>query len=226
MSSPADGLVVAAESGKISEKLMSLLGSRADLRKSLSEGRTARCLLDDDPRTEVATESRPNIELVICPLVAKDQLQGVIGVGSAEVLPVELSNTIETIAAQVELALDRESLTEVFHARRSEARFQTLVQNASDVILIARPDATITYQTPSATRILGYEPGSLEGRRITTLIHPEDVEQALAVYTGVVFREACPSRLSGVSATATARGVTSRLWPTTSSATRRSKGSS
>ncbi|MGA2528874.1 MAG: EAL domain-containing protein [Acidimicrobiales bacterium] len=188
VSSPAEGLVVAAESGRISEKLMSLLGSRADLRKSLSEGRTARCLLEATPKPEGATESQAPTELVICPLVAKDQLQGIIGVGSLQVLPVELTNTIETIAAQAELALDRESLTEVFHARRSEARFQTLVQNASDVILIARPDATITYQTPSATRIFGYEPGSLEGRRITTLIHPEDVEQALAVYTGVAFR--------------------------------------
>ena len=87
-------------------------------------------------------------------------------------MPVELTNPIETLAAQAELALDRETLTETFHARRSEARFQTLVQNASDVILIARPDATITYQTPSATRILGYEPGSLEGERITSTASP------------------------------------------------------
>jgi diguanylate cyclase (GGDEF)-like protein/PAS domain S-box-containing protein len=77
---------------------------------------------------------------------------------------------------------------EAFHARRGEARFQTLVQNASDVILIARPDTTITYQTPSAERILGYRDGSLEGRRFTTLLHPDDIEQALAEYTGVASR--------------------------------------
>jgi diguanylate cyclase (GGDEF)-like protein/PAS domain S-box-containing protein len=62
------------------------------------------------------------------------------------------------------------------------------VQNASDVILIARPDTTITYQTPSAERILGYRDGSLEGRRFTTLLHPDDIEQALAEYTGVASR--------------------------------------
>ena len=62
------------------------------------------------------------------------------------------------------------------------------MQNASDVILIARPDTTITYQTPSAERILGYRDGSLEGRRFTTLLHPDDIEQALAEYTGVASR--------------------------------------
>jgi diguanylate cyclase (GGDEF)-like protein/PAS domain S-box-containing protein len=86
------------------------------------------------------------------------------------------------------MAIGRETMGEAFHARRGEARFQTLVQNASDVILIARPDTTITYQTPSAERILGYRDGSLEGRRFTTLLHPDDIEQALAEYTGVASR--------------------------------------
>ena len=80
-------------------------------------------------------------------------------------------------------------MTEAMHARRSEARFQTLVQNASDVILIVRPDTTITYQTPSARA----DPGLRAGGRskvgtFTSLVHPDDVEQALAVYTGVAFR--------------------------------------
>jgi diguanylate cyclase (GGDEF)-like protein/PAS domain S-box-containing protein len=188
VSSPADGLVVAAESGSAGESLLALMASRADLRKSLSEGKTARCASVGSAAAQAGGEVPPPNEVVICPLVAKDQLQGLIAVRSANGLPVELTNPIETLAAQVELALDRDALTEIFHARRSEARFQTLVQSASDVILIARPDATITYQTPSATRILGYEPGALEGRRIPTFIHPEDVEQALAVYTGVAFR--------------------------------------
>ena len=72
--------------------------------------------------------------------------------------------------------------------RRSEARFQTLVQNASDVILIARPDTTIAYQTPSASRILGYEPGSLEGSaspRSSTLM---TLRRPSPTYGGVAFR--------------------------------------
>ena len=187
VSSPADGLAIVAESGHAADKLLSVMALRADVRKMLSSGKVARCLFEG---TQPAGASEPEIreQVLICPLVAKDQLQGVIAVTSTNALPVEVTNTIETLAAQAGLALDREALTDIFHARRSEARFQTLVQNASDVILIARPDTTITYQTPSATRILGYEPGSLEGQRITTLVHPDDVEQALAMYTGVAFR--------------------------------------
>ena len=99
-------------------------------------------------------------------------------------VPLELQNSIEVLAAQVELALDREAMTEIIHARRSEARFRTLVQNASDVILIVRPDTTIIYQTPSP-RGPRLRPGSLEGCSSHRCVHPDDVEQALAGYTGV-----------------------------------------
>jgi diguanylate cyclase (GGDEF)-like protein/PAS domain S-box-containing protein len=133
--------------------------------------------------------------LFVCPIVTAGKLKGVIAVETSDELPIDLTNTLETLAAQVGLALDREELTEAFHARRSESRFQTLVQSASDVILIARPDTTITYQTPSAQRILGYEPGSLEGKRLTSLLHPNDLERAVAAYSGVAFR-------SGTSVTA------------------------
>ena len=99
-------------------------------------------------------------------------MQGLIVVTSAAKFPFELRSSIEILAAQAAMAIGRETMTEAFHARRGEARFQTLVQNASDVILIARPDTTITYQTPSAQRILGYPDGSLEGTRFTTHAPP------------------------------------------------------
>ena len=126
--------------------------------------------------------------MFFCPLVEGSRLKGLITVKSADELPVDVTNSLETLAVPVGLALTREELTEAFHTRRSEARFQTLVQNASDVILVARPDTTIVYQTPSASRILGYEPGSLEGVRLTSLLHPDDVEKAFATYGGVAFR--------------------------------------
>ncbi len=188
VSSAANGLVVVAQSGNAGAKLLDLMASRADLRTSLNSGKTARCAFEAACSPGGPTNAAPLEEFAICPLLAKDGLRGLIAVCSVKALPEEVANTIETLAAQAQLALEREALTESFHARQSEARFQTLVQNASDVILVARPDATITYQTPSATRTLGYTPGSLEGERITKLLHPEDVEQALAVYTGVAFR--------------------------------------
>jgi len=168
---------------------------------SLKSGRAVRCMAnapglapgEKAPSGKSGTEKAD--KLFICPLITTEELKGMIVVRTEDELPVDVTNTLETLAAQVGMALDRETLTEAFHARRSEARFQTLVQSASDVILIARPDTTITYQTPSALRILGYGPGELEGLQLTTLLHPSDVETAVAAYGGVAFR-------SGTSVTA------------------------
>ncbi|MGO8870470.1 MAG: EAL domain-containing protein [Acidimicrobiales bacterium] len=182
-----DGEVVAVEeAGTLLEEPLDL----GTLWVASQAPRTA----DDEPVSGVgdgasATAGRPSRSaLVTCPLVLQEHLTGLIVVHSSLKLPAELRSCVETLAAQVELALDRELMTEAVHAQRSEARFQTLVQNASDVILIVRPDTTISYQTPSVRRILGYEPEELEGRQFTELLHPDDVEQALAVYTGVAFR--------------------------------------
>ena len=154
---------------------------------SLSDGDVESYVIETGNLRSGPMGHRPSEQLV-CPLVARDQLHGLVVVRSASSFPFELRSSIEILTAQAAMVIARETMTEAFHSRRSEARFQTLVQNASDVILIARPDTTITYQTPSAHRILGYADGSLEGRQFTTLLHPDDVEQALAAYKGVVLR--------------------------------------
>jgi diguanylate cyclase (GGDEF)-like protein/PAS domain S-box-containing protein len=152
----------------------------------LAAGQAVRCAT---PASAPATPgwATPG-RLFLCPIATGGELKGLIQLRSEDELPTEMTNVVETLAAQVGLALDREALTEAFHARRSEARFQTLVQNASDVILIARPDTTIIYQTPSAQRILGYAPGSLEGLQLTSLLHPSDLEKAVAAYANVASR--------------------------------------
>lgn len=99
-------------------------------------------------------------------LNARGNPQGFITITSNIGLSVELKNSIEMLAAQVELALDREAMTEVIHKRRGEERFQTLVRNASDVIVIVRPDTTITYQTPSALKILATRPDHWMGESL------------------------------------------------------------
>jgi diguanylate cyclase (GGDEF)-like protein/PAS domain S-box-containing protein len=159
----------------------------ATARQSLADGDVESYVIGTNGQRGGSAEHELS-EQFVCPLVAKDHLQGLIVVTSAARFPFELRSAIEILGAQAAMAIGRETMGEAFHARRGEARFQTLVQNASDVILIARPDTTITYQTPSAERILGYRDGSLEGRRFTTLLHPDDIEQALAEYTGVASR--------------------------------------
>ncbi len=64
--------------------------------------------------------------------------------------------------------------------RQNEARFRALVQHSSDVIIVIRPDGGIRFVSPSATRVLRYEPRAVEGRSIADLLHTDDIEPARA----------------------------------------------
>ena len=58
--------------------------------------------------------------------------------------------------------------------QRSEMRFRTLIQNASDVVLISGAADVITYQSPSAANIWGYTDKPLLGQQVQDLIHSDD----------------------------------------------------
>jgi diguanylate cyclase (GGDEF)-like protein/PAS domain S-box-containing protein len=183
MANPGGEAVIVGRAGVVPDHESEYIRSIwTELRSGLADRTMHSCAVVTLPGAEATASTGRRL---VCALAPLGKLQGVVTITSATGLPVEFTNSIEILAAQVELALDREAMTEVIHVRRSEARFQTLVQNASDVILIVRPDTTITYQTPSALKILGYAPGSLEGVSFTSLLHPDDVEQALAGYTSV-----------------------------------------
>jgi diguanylate cyclase (GGDEF)-like protein/PAS domain S-box-containing protein len=59
--------------------------------------------------------------------------------------------------------------------RQTQARFEALVEHASDLITVNAMDGTLTYASPSAKTVLGYEPGELVGHTARDLIHPDDI---------------------------------------------------
>ncbi|MBR9988467.1 MAG: PAS domain S-box protein [Gemmatimonadetes bacterium] len=59
--------------------------------------------------------------------------------------------------------------------RRSEARFRSLIENASDGVLILSAEGLVTYQSPAVERILGYAPESMIGTSPFHLVHPDDL---------------------------------------------------
>ncbi len=62
--------------------------------------------------------------------------------------------------------------------RVQDERFRSLVQNASDVVSILRPDGSIRYVTPAIERVLGYSERDVVGRSIFHLLHPDEIERA------------------------------------------------
>ncbi|AGL17405.1 bifunctional diguanylate cyclase/phosphodiesterase [Actinoplanes sp. N902-109] len=80
------------------------------------------------------------------------------------------------------LLTERVALASEITRRDSEAYFRTLIQSASDVILIVGEDDRIRYASPSAGTLLGH--GDLTGEPVTLLVadvHHNQLREALAV---------------------------------------------
>lgn len=60
----------------------------------------------------------------------------------------------------------------------AEARFRSLVQHSSDVILVVRASGSIQFASPSVARVLRLEPTTLLGHSVSDLIEPGDREDA------------------------------------------------
>ncbi len=103
--------------------------------------------------------------------------------------------TLVMVIRQVVAVRQNVRLLEETAARQGEARFRSLVQNSSDVIILVDVEANVTYVSPSASRVLRHDPATLVDRSLFTLIDPDDRARAEAF-----FREATVSR--GVSAPA------------------------
>ena len=60
--------------------------------------------------------------------------------------------------------------------RAGEEKFRSLVQNASDMIVVLDAGGTITYESPAVERVLGYRPEERIGTRAFDHLHPDDLE--------------------------------------------------
>ena len=59
--------------------------------------------------------------------------------------------------------------------RRSAEHFRSLVQNASDIILIMEPKGAVRYISPAVERVLGYKREDVMGKDNFTPVHPDDM---------------------------------------------------
>jgi diguanylate cyclase (GGDEF)-like protein/PAS domain S-box-containing protein len=114
---------------------------------------------------------------LVCPLASQDHLSsdpliGVLIVAGDEHDLLVLRDTLATLAAQAALAAARVTLAQEVNRRNSEMYFRTLVQNASDVILILDDDDRVRYASPSADQVLGLP--DLEGTLLVDLVPPQD----------------------------------------------------
>ena len=86
--------------------------------------------------------------------------------------------TILVVARQLLTVRENVRLLAEHAARQNEARFRSLVQHSSDVIIVTRADGTVRFVSPSAARVLGYDPGEMLRHTVSELLHPDDRERA------------------------------------------------
>jgi diguanylate cyclase (GGDEF)-like protein/PAS domain S-box-containing protein len=120
----------------------------------------------------------------LAPLFLRGELAAVLAVGNPKPLARSTCDSVEALTSQVALALESAALTEDLLRRQSEARFSSLVQNSSDVVMVVEADSTIRYISPSVERVLGYDVVNLEAAKLTGLVHPEDRANLLQFIAG------------------------------------------
>lgn len=72
----------------------------------------------------------------------------------------------------------RHQAAQVLEAR--EAHFRSLIENASDLIMVINPQGVVLYLSPSIARLLGYKAEDLIGASIFDYLHPEDAANVVA----------------------------------------------
>jgi diguanylate cyclase (GGDEF)-like protein/PAS domain S-box-containing protein len=64
-----------------------------------------------------------------------------------------------------------------------EALYQSLVEDAFELIVTIKHDLTIGYANAASQARLGYQPSEMVGRSIVDLVHPEDFDRAMLALT-------------------------------------------
>ncbi|MCY1137175.1 PAS domain S-box protein [Actinoplanes sp. Pm04-4] len=132
---------------------------------------------------------------LVCPLwleplaVARPSGGALILVGHRETLTAT-RDTLEVLAGQTALALDRISLMEAVGRRDSDLYLRAVVRNSADIMVVIDEDQRIRYASPSLRELLGAD-DLPPLARLDDLVHPDDRHQLRQAFgspgDGVVF---------------------------------------
>jgi diguanylate cyclase (GGDEF)-like protein/PAS domain S-box-containing protein len=93
----------------------------------------------------------------------------------------EMSGALETLSAQMSLAIEGALLAEDLHRRRSEARFRALLEHSSDLIAVLDRSGMIVYQSPAIEEVLAYKVEDVVSTHFDLLVRPSDRARLMQV---------------------------------------------
>ncbi|MEJ7582976.1 MAG: EAL domain-containing protein [Acidimicrobiales bacterium] len=137
--------------------------------------------------------------LLVTPLVSQNELRGAIVMKTSTPVTATIRRAIESLTSTVSLALESAALSDTLHRARSERRFRTLVEHASDVIMVVDDQHRISFVSPACQRLLGRSEVELLDSDPLDHVHPDDLVLARSLLarpsTGTVQVEANEIRM-------------------------------
>lgn len=109
------------------------------------------------------------------PFGIKPPQVGMLLVTSIEPLRQETIDALILLASDIGSAIAAVALAQDVRRRESEARFQALVRNTTDVTAVIDERGIVRYVTPSVSFVLGRSPDALIGKSIDKLIMSDDL---------------------------------------------------
>ncbi|MDH5383774.1 MAG: PAS domain S-box protein, partial [Candidatus Aminicenantes bacterium] len=150
-------------------------------RKLLSKGEPIKGKVETFPSAErEILESQNILSILILPITVDEEWCGYIGfddVKKKREWSDEDIRSLRTASEMIGVYIETKRFEEAL--RVSEERFRSLVENANDIIYSLTPKGEITYISPKATDITGYDVSYLLGKNIFTLLHPDDIKSSI-----------------------------------------------
>jgi diguanylate cyclase (GGDEF)-like protein/PAS domain S-box-containing protein len=131
-----------------------------------------------------AIQLEPAGHVLFSPLTVRGATSGALVIATDRPLPADELELLGSLATHISLSLESAALAADAHRQKSEARFRSLVANASDMITVLDADGVVTYQSPSIERILGYDAAQTEGRRFDRLVAEADRPRLAQIVEG------------------------------------------
>jgi diguanylate cyclase (GGDEF)-like protein/PAS domain S-box-containing protein len=112
--------------------------------------------------------------VALAPVQQRAGVDHVLALTSGQIVGREQVAGLASLAGQLGLALDSLELREQLHQRRSNRRFQALVENSSDVVLVVDESGLVGFVSPTVERLLGRPEEDVLGVDAADLLHRPD----------------------------------------------------
>jgi diguanylate cyclase (GGDEF)-like protein/PAS domain S-box-containing protein len=109
--------------------------------------------------------------------------QGRFGSENAPLLIGACAMSVIVVVRLISLAREMEQTR--LRERRREQRFESLVRNSSDLIVVLDAAYRVTYSSPAVKEMIGFTPAELLGNNALASFHPDDVERARSILDGL-----------------------------------------